>query len=59
VTVRYSVRSIFPISDVPSGQMCAVNVGGGVVGANVLGAGIYGLAGRRGRVVAAGVAEGD
>jgi hypothetical protein len=25
----------------------------------VLGAGIYGLAGRRGRVVAAGVAEGD
>ena len=59
VTVLYSVLSIFPIIDVPSWQMFALKVGGVVVGANVLGAGIYGLAGRRGRVVAAGVAEGD
>jgi amino acid transporter len=59
VTVLYSVLSIFPIIDVPSWQMFALKVGGVVVGANVLGAGIYGLAGRRGRVVAARVAEGD
>jgi amino acid transporter len=59
VTVLSSVLSIFPIIDVPSWQMFALKVGGVVVGANVLGAGIYGLASRRGRVVAAGVAEGD
>jgi len=59
VTVLYSVLSIFPIIDVPSWQMFALKVGGVVVGANVLGAGIYGLAGRRGRVVAARAAEGD
>jgi len=59
VTVLYSVLSIFPIIDVPSWQMFALKVGGVVVGANFLGAGIYGLAGRRRRMVAAGVAEGD
>ena len=59
VTVLYSVLSIFPIIDVPSWQMFALKIGGVVVGANVLGAGIYGLAGRRGRVVAARVVEGD
>jgi amino acid transporter len=59
VTVLYSVLSIFPIIDVPSWQMFALKVGGIVVGANVLGAGIYVLAGRRSRVVAAGVAEAD
>jgi amino acid transporter len=59
VTVLYSVLSIFPIIDVPSWQMFALKIGGVVVGANVLGAGIYGLAGRRGRVVTARVFEGD
>jgi len=59
VTVLYSVLSIFPIIDVPSWQMFAVKVGGVVVGANVLGAAIYAVAGRRGRVVTPRVAEGD
>jgi amino acid transporter len=59
VTILYSVLSIFPIIDVPSWQMFAVKVGGVVVGSNVLGVAIYGLAGRRGRVVAPGTAEGD
>jgi amino acid transporter len=59
VTVLYSILSIFPIIDVPSWQMFAVKVGGVVVGANVLGAGVYALAGRRARVASARVAEGD
>jgi amino acid transporter len=59
VTILYSVLSIFPIIDVPSWQLFALKVGGVVVGANVLGAGVYGLAGRRGRVIAASVADGD
>ena len=59
VTVLYSVLSIFPIIDVPSWQMFALKVGGMVVGANVLGAGVYGIAGRRGRAIATPVAEGD
>ena len=50
--------SIFPIIDVPSWQMFALKVGGIVVGANLLGAGIYVLATRRG-VVTPRVAEGD
>jgi amino acid transporter len=59
VTVLYSILSIFPIIDVPSWQMFALKVGGVVVGANVLGAGVYAAAGRRGRVAAPRVAEGD
>ena len=59
VTVLYSVLSIFPIIDVPSWQLFALKVGGVVVGANLLGAGIYVLATRRGRVVASGVVEAD
>jgi amino acid transporter len=59
VSILYSVLSIFPIIDVPSWQMFAVKVGGVVVGANVLGAGVYALAGRRGRLATARVAEGD
>ena len=58
VTILYSVLSIFPIIDVPSWQMFALKVGGVVVGANVLGAGIYAVATRRG-VVTPSVAEGD
>jgi glutamate:GABA antiporter len=57
VTILYSVLSIFPIIDVPSWQLFALKVGGVVVGANVLGAGIYALARRRAGLVAAGVAE--
>jgi amino acid transporter len=59
VSILYSVLSIFPIIDVPSWQMFAVKVGGVVVGANVLGAAVYALAGRRARVVSARIAEGD
>jgi amino acid transporter len=59
VTALYSILSIFPIIDVPSWQMFALKVGGVVVGANVLGAGVYAAAGRRGRVAAPRVAEGD
>jgi amino acid transporter len=57
VTILYSVLSIFPIIDVPSWQLFALKVGGVVVGANVLGAGIYALARRRAGLVAASVAE--
>jgi glutamate:GABA antiporter len=59
VSILYSVLSIFPIIDVPSWQMFAVKVGGVVVGANVLGAAVYALAGRRARVASARAAEGD
>ena len=58
MTVLYSVLSIFPIIDVPSWQMFALKVGGVVVGANLLGAGIYAVATRRG-VVSPRAAEGD
>jgi len=57
VTILYSVLSIFPIIDVPSWQMFALKVGGVVVGANVLGTGVYGVARRRAGIVAAGVAD--
>jgi glutamate:GABA antiporter len=57
VTVLYSVLSIFPIIDVPSWQLFALKVGGVVVGANALGAGIYVLAKRRGAMVPAPIAE--
>jgi hypothetical protein len=50
VTILYSVLSIFPIIDVPSWQMFALKVGGVVVGANLLGAGIYVAARRRRRL---------
>jgi len=59
VTILYSVLSIFPIIDVPSWQMFALKVGGVVVGANVLGAGIYAAARRRSVAMRARVAEGD
>ena len=52
VTVLYSVLSIFPIIDVPSWQIFAVKVGGVVVGANLLGVGVYAVARRRESVVA-------
>jgi amino acid transporter len=58
VTILYSVLSIFPIIDVPSWQMFAVKVGGVVVGANFLGAGIYEVARRR-VPVRVGIAGGD
>jgi hypothetical protein len=58
VTVLYSVLSIFPIIDVPSWQMFAVKVGGVVVGANLLGMGVYAVARRRAGVIAPRVAEG-
>jgi amino acid transporter len=47
VTILYSVLSIFPIIDVPSWQLFAVKVSGVVIGANLLGAGIYAAARRR------------
>jgi amino acid transporter len=59
VTVLYSVLSIFPIIDVPSWQLFALKVGGVVVGANVLGAGIYVAARRRSITTQARVAEAD
>jgi amino acid transporter len=57
VTILYSILSVFPIIDVASWQMFALKVGGVVVGANVLGAGLYGLAARRSAVVRAATAE--
>jgi amino acid transporter len=59
VTILYSVLSIFPIIDVPSWQMFALKVGGVVVGTNLLGAGIYGIARRRAPLGAPRVVEGD
>ena len=59
VTILYSVLSIFPIIDVPSWQLFALKVGGVVVGANVLGAGIYLAARRRSVTMRARIAEGD
>jgi amino acid transporter len=59
VTVLYSVLSIFPIIDVASWQMFALKVGGVVVGANLLGAGIYLLAARRGSAVGVAGATGN
>ena len=59
VTILYSVLSIFPIIDVPSWQMFALKVGGVVVGANVLGAGVYSVSRRRVPVAEARAAEGD
>jgi len=55
VTVLYSVLSIFPIIDVPSWQMFAVKVSAVVVGANLLGAALYGVARRRTSLVPASV----
>jgi amino acid transporter len=57
VTVLYSVLSIFPIIDVPSWQLFAMKVGGVVIGANLLGAGVYVVARRRQTVFRAGVTE--
>jgi amino acid transporter len=59
VTILYSVLSIFPIIDVPSWQMFALKVGGVVVGTNLLGAGLYMVATRRGRVVRVATGTGD
>jgi len=47
VTVLYSVLSIFPIIDVPSWRLFAVKVSAVVIGANLLGAGLYVVARRR------------
>jgi amino acid transporter len=59
VTILYSVLSIFPIIDVPSWQMFALKVGGVVVGTNLLGAGLYMVATRRGRAVSVATGVGD
>ena len=58
VTVLYSVLSVFPIIDVPSWQVFAVKVGGVVVGANLLGVGVYAVARRRAGLIAPRAAEG-
>jgi len=55
VSLLYSVLSIFPIIDVPSWRIFAAKVASVVIGANLLGAGLYAVARRRTALVPASV----